>query len=66
MWTSIYPLTSFIPRSLPAPMMQIAENAGIDGGIVVEKVRIFKLNFFVFFSTDRIRVLPVLRGPALA
>lgn len=25
-------------RSLSAPMMQIAENAGIDGGIVVERV----------------------------
>lgn len=25
-------------RSLPAPVMQIAENAGIDGGIVVERI----------------------------
>lgn len=29
-------------------MMQIAENAGIDGGIVVEKVRIFRIHLVIF------------------
>ncbi|MFZ8892771.1 MAG: chaperonin GroEL [Ilumatobacteraceae bacterium] len=33
-----------VVRSLPAPLKQIAENAGLEGGVVVEKVKALKGN----------------------